>query len=82
MTVVSTEAFVIILLWEYNKTMLKTIYHGSDKIIEKPLFGHGKTYNDYGLGFYCTEVKKAVTKVLAASTLMLKGTDDSAKTYT
>ncbi|MGN0728749.1 DUF3990 domain-containing protein [Treponema sp.] len=35
--------------------MLKTIYHGSEKIIEKPLFGYGKTYNDYGLGFYCTE---------------------------
>ena len=36
--------------------MIKTIYHGSNKIIEKPLFGFGKTYNDYGLGFYCTEV--------------------------
>lgn len=35
--------------------MIKTIYHGSSKIIEKPLFGVGKTYNDYGLGFYCTE---------------------------
>lgn len=30
------------------------IYHGSDKIIQKPQFGVGKTYNDYGLGFYCT----------------------------
>lgn len=36
--------------------MIKTIYYGSNKIIEKPLFGFGKTYNDYGLGFYCTEV--------------------------
>ena len=36
--------------------MIKIIYHGSNKIIEKPLFGFGKTYNDYGLGFYCTEV--------------------------
>ena len=35
--------------------MKKTIYHGSDKIIEKPLFGFGKVRNDYGLGFYCTE---------------------------
>ena len=35
--------------------MIKTIYHGSDKIIEKPLFRYGKSYNDYGLGFYCTE---------------------------
>ena len=36
--------------------MLKTIYHGSDKIIEKPLFNGGKIHNDYGRGFYCTEV--------------------------
>ena len=32
-----------------------TIYHGSPEIIEKPQFGKGKTYNDYGRGFYCTE---------------------------
>ena len=32
-----------------------TLYHGSDHIIEKPAFGLGKTQNDYGLGFYCTE---------------------------
>jgi hypothetical protein len=31
------------------------IYHGSERIIEKPQFGVGKTTNDYGLGFYCTE---------------------------
>ena len=31
------------------------IYHGSEKIIEKPIFGAGKPNNDYGLGFYCTE---------------------------
>ena len=31
------------------------IYHGSEKIIEEPEFGVGKKYNDYGLGFYCTE---------------------------
>ena len=33
----------------------KTIYHGSVSIIEKPVFGMGNPYNDYGLGFYCTE---------------------------
>lgn len=35
----------------------KIIYHGSEKIIEKPAFhcqGTNK-YNDYGLGFYCTQ---------------------------
>ena len=29
-----------------------TLYHGSEAIIRKPEFGKGKTYNDYGLGFY------------------------------
>lgn len=37
--------------------MKKTIhiYHGSINIVEKPVFGEGKPYNDYGRGFYCTE---------------------------
>lgn len=35
--------------------MIKTLYHGSTDIIEKPVFGYGKKYNDYGLGFYCTD---------------------------
>lgn len=35
--------------------MIIRIYHGSEKRIEKPVFGYGKKYNDYGVGFYCTE---------------------------
>lgn len=35
--------------------MIKRIYHGSSHIIQEPKFGYGKPYNDYGLGFYCTE---------------------------
>lgn len=31
------------------------LFHGSPIIVEKPLFGFGKVYNDYGQGFYCTE---------------------------
>ena len=31
------------------------LYHGSKDIIEKPIYGQGKKYNDYGLGFYCTD---------------------------
>ena len=31
------------------------IYHGSVNIVEKPVFGEGKLFNDYGRGFYCTE---------------------------
>ena len=34
---------------------LITVYHGSEKIIEMPIFGEGKKNNDFGLGFYCTE---------------------------
>ncbi|MCI5928156.1 MAG: DUF3990 domain-containing protein [Pseudoflavonifractor capillosus] len=32
-----------------------TLYHGSSFIIERPEFGKGNPFNDYGLGFYCTE---------------------------
>ena len=31
------------------------LYHGSDRIISKPLYGGGRPYNDYGPGFYCTK---------------------------
>lgn len=31
------------------------VFHGSDHIVEKPVWGKGKSYNDYGKGFYCTE---------------------------
>lgn len=32
-----------------------TLYHGSTKVIEKPIIGLGNPRNDYGLGVYCTE---------------------------
>ncbi len=31
------------------------IFHGSEYIIEKPEYGKGSAFNDYGQGFYCTE---------------------------
>ena len=31
------------------------LYHGSEKIIERPVFHGGNRHNDYGYGFYCTE---------------------------
>ena len=34
------------------------IYHGSINNINKPIYGYGNPYNDYGLGFYCTEEKE------------------------
>ena len=36
-----------------NKEII--IYHGSKNIIKIPEYGKRKPYNDYGLGFYCTE---------------------------
>ena len=38
--------------------MERIIYHGSDYIVEKPLFGEGNKFNDYGLGFYCCSNKE------------------------
>ena len=34
--------------------MNKILYHGSDHIIEQPVYGQGALNNDYGRGFYCT----------------------------
>ncbi|WP_026659857.1 DUF3990 domain-containing protein [Butyrivibrio sp. AC2005] len=31
------------------------IYHGSENIIECPVYGAGALHNDYGRGFYCTK---------------------------
>ena len=31
------------------------LYHGSPEIVQTPLLEKGKTTNDYGQGFYCTE---------------------------
>ncbi|MCD8241699.1 MAG: DUF3990 domain-containing protein [Lachnospiraceae bacterium] len=35
--------------------MTKSLYHVFSHIIRQPQFGYGKVYNDYGLGFYCTD---------------------------
>jgi len=52
------------------------LYHGSSEIIEKPLFGKGKTYNDYGKGFYCTESEE-----LAKEWACTEGVDGYANQY-
>lgn len=33
------------------------LYHGSEEIIENPIYGFGNVHNDYGVGFYCTQSK-------------------------
>jgi len=34
------------------------VYHGTDYVLEKPIFGEGRGDNDYGNGFYTTEIKE------------------------
>lgn len=45
-----------------------TLYHGSQKVIEKPIFNGGKKNNDFGYGFYCTQDKE-LAKEWAVSSL-------------
>lgn len=54
------------------------IWHGSTKIIEKPMYGFGKTNNDYGIGFYCTESEE-LAKEWACQ---IPGKDGYANAYT
>ena len=47
---------------------LITLYHGSGKIVEQPIWGEGKKNNDFGLGFYCT-ASEDLAKEWAVSSL-------------
>ena len=49
-------------------TKLITIYHGSEKNIEYPVWGEGRKNNDFGLGFYCT-ASEELAKEWAVSSL-------------
>lgn len=52
------------------------VYHGSTSIINPPIFGKGKSTNDYGRGFYCTENPE-----LAKEWACAKGSDGFANIY-
>lgn len=52
------------------------LYHGSPEIIEVPIFAKGKSYNDYGKGFYCTQHIE-----LAKEWACTEGTDGYANRY-
>ncbi len=45
-----------------------TLYHGSERVIEAPVFGAGRRNNDFGLGFYCTQSNE-LAKEWAVSSL-------------
>lgn len=45
------------------------IYHGSQDIIDTPEYGKGKSTNDYGKGFYCTENIELAKEWVLISTL-------------
>lgn len=49
--------------------MAKVIYHGSERIIERPSLGAGNPRNDYGYGFYCTENPELAREWASAETL-------------
>ena len=47
--------------------MIISIYHGSEITVRQPRFGAGHAYNDFGLGFYCTEHKEYAAEWATAS---------------
>lgn len=47
---------------------LITIFHGSERIIEEPVYGEGRKNNDFGPGFYCT-ASEELSKEWAVSSL-------------
>ena len=54
---------------------LVDINYGSVNIIEKPLLGGCKPYNDYGRGFYCTEYVELVKEYCAFVMLLVRGNE-------
>jgi hypothetical protein len=52
------------------------VFHGSEHIVEKPVFRGGKKSNDYGYGFYTTE-----SLDLAKEWACAKNTDGYANRY-
>lgn len=37
---------------------METLFHGSNHIVQTPIYGKGNPENDYGLGFYCTRERE------------------------
>lgn len=54
----------------------RILYHGSPDIIQTPVLEKGKSYNDYGKGFYCTEHLE-----LAKEWACMENTDGYANKY-
>ena len=48
--------------------MQLTLYHGSERVVETPIFGAGRKNNDFGLGFYCAQSNE-LAKEWAVSSL-------------
>lgn len=46
---------------------IKHVFHGSVSVLEHPVYGQGKVYNDYGRGFYCTEYVELAKEWACAS---------------
>ena len=50
----------------------KRLFHGSLEVVSRPQFGLGSSKNDFGKGFYCTEIEY-LAKEWAAQSLDKSG---------
>lgn len=44
-----------------------TLFHGSPVVVERPIYGFGADKNDFGRGFYCTEIEQPAKEWAAPS---------------
>lgn len=49
-------------------TDIRTVYRGSDKIIQQPQYGFGNKANDYGQGYYVLRISNALESGLQGMT--------------
>lgn len=45
------------ILQKCKEKQKRKLYHGSSEIVKQPIYGFGTDKNDFGRGFYCTEVE-------------------------
>jgi hypothetical protein len=50
----SVLSYLVKDMGKFLESSMVTVYHGSAHVVEVPVFGFGKPYNDYGRGFYTT----------------------------
>lgn len=61
--------------------MDRKIYHGGNTIVRNPAFGIGRPYNDFGLGFYCTEYPQYAAEWATGSGRSVSGSNGFVSAY-